>query len=318
MRRNAVTAFGGKVRVEPEFLSLAYGEPCLGFARWFDAGTAYALEHEGPTWRERFLRSNAQAFVYRAAPRADEVPSVLLGVLGPGEDRFARPYPFAVMTEIREPQGADVASLAVAGERFLASASAVCEEGRSARRASDIVARAQELVPPTREEHERAERDFADWQKQEGICASLWARLFTSGAAGAEICLRELVAARDARRSNGRPRAVRLPLGGGGAAATAFWIHVVRAVGRSLDGGFGAFWAVDEAAGTVLIELGALAPQSFAEIWSRDERDAQVLDLGIPDHHAVEALPAMDAAIADIVADPRSRVVTLLEALTSI
>jgi hypothetical protein len=222
------------------------------------------------------------------------------------------------MTELRESAYAGRASsLPVAAERFVAEAVDVCRAAPSTKRASDILARVQELQPPDREECAAAAQDFLDWQAQEGIVATLWPRLFSSGAPGAERCLRHLIDTVVPMRTHGAIgtcRAVRLPLGGGGAAAASFWLDVVRALAQWSRTIPAVFWPAERSTGAVLIQLGEVPASSFAELWPGGTREPLVVDL-TTDLLTAPEVPPLSAEVARILVEPRARVRSFLDAL---
>jgi len=75
------------------------------------------------------------------------------------------------------------------------------------------------------------------------------------------------------------PLSLRLPLGGGGVAAAAFWIDVTRRVAKWRGTMPTAFWSFDGRAGTVLIQLGSTPATSFVELWKPDRDSDSVFDL---------------------------------------
>jgi type VI secretion system ImpM family protein len=316
MGKPVVTALG-KVRVEAEFIGHANGQPHVSFAQWLDEGVGHAVDQGGAAWRDLFRRSGPQAFLYRAPPKI-QAKSVLLGVLGPSEDSFSRPFPFAVMTDLRESSYAGGASsLPVASERFVAEAADVCRAAPATRRAADILERVQEVRPPNPQECDGAGQDFMDWQAQDGIVTKLWPLLFPSGAPGAERCFRQLIDTVVPMRTHGAIgtcRAVRLPLGGGGAVAVSFWLDVVRALAQWSRTIPAVFWPAERSTGSVLIQLGEVPASSFGELWA-GTGDPLVVDLTGPDVLTPPDVPPLSVGVARALAEPRARVRALLDAL---
>lgn len=317
MGKPVVTAFG-KVRIEAEFVGVTESALQQNFATWLDEGIGYAVDKGGVTWRDLFHDCGPQAFIYRAPSKASG-GSVLLGVLGPSEDRFGRPFPFAVMTELRESSYASRAPiLPVAAERFVAQAAELCRGAPSTRRASDPIGRAGDIQPPEMEECGLADQDFADWKARDGVLGQVWSQLFPEAPGRAEICLRTLIDAVVPVRSRaglGTCRAVRLPLGRGGAPATCFWIDVVRALAQWNRTIPAVFWPADRASGSALIQLGDVPASSFVQLWS-PLAEPTVVDLTQGgDLQSGPDVPALSAGVASALADPRGRVRGLFEAL---
>ncbi len=316
MRKLAVTALG-KIRVEAEFVGHAHDEPQTSFAQWLDEGIGHAVERGGASWRDRFQDAEPQAFIYRA-PAKTRAKSVLLGVLGPSEDRFSRPFPFAVMTDLRESSYVGSASsLPIAAERFVAEAADVCRAAPSSKRATDIRARAEGIEPPDQDECSAAAQDFMDWQSQDGIIGKLWPLLFASGASGAERCFRQLVDTVVPMRTHGAIgtcRAVRLPLGGGGASAASFWLETVRALAQWSRTIPAIFWPAERSTGSVLIQLGEVPATAFVELWS-GAGDPLVLDLTGTDRGDPIDVPPLNPEVGRLLGEPRARVRAFLDAL---
>jgi type VI secretion system ImpM family protein len=317
MGKPVVTAFG-KVRVEAEFVGVTEGPLQHDFARWLDEGIGHAMDKGGVTWRDLFQDCRPQAFIYRSPAKASG-GSILLGVLGPSEDRFGRPFPFAVMTELRESSYASKGSiLPVAAERFVVEAAELCRSAPSTRRASEPIGRAGDLRPPEMDECGLADQDFANWKAREGVLAEVWSLLFADAPVRAEACLRALIDAVVPVRSRSglaTCRAVRLPLGRGGAPATCFWLEVMRALAQWNRTIPAVFWPADRASGSALIQLGDVPSSSFVQLWSPMPEPA-VVDLTLEgDLHSGPDVPMLSAGVAGVLADPRGRARRLFEEL---
>jgi type VI secretion system protein ImpM len=316
MAKPVVTAFG-KIRGDAEFVGIAESSLQAHFAMWLDEGISHAVDKGGVAWRDLFQDCGPQAFVYRAPPKAS-AGSVLLGVLGPSEDRFGRPFPFAVVTELRESSYASLASsLPVGAERFIGEAAELCRSAPSARRASALLARAQEIRPPQMEECAVADHDFANWKVREGALAQACSLLFPGTPERAETCLRMLVDAVVPVRSRaglGTCRAIRVPLGRGGAAAACFWLDAVRALAQWNWTIPAVFWPADRATGAALIQLGDVAASSFVQLWW-PMPEPTVVDLTAGNLQTSPDVPVLSADVTIALADPRCHVRRLFEAL---
>jgi type VI secretion system ImpM family protein len=316
MGKPIVTAFG-KVRVEAEFVGAVEGPLQISFAEWLDEGVGHAVDRGGVAWRDAFQDAEPRAFLFRA-PAKVAAKSVLLGVLAPSEDRFGRPFPFAVVTELLESSYAAIAaSLPVAAERFVAEAADVCRAARSAKRASDAIHRAEALRAPSPEECARAAQDFRDWQSIDGALAAAFGRLFPAGPAAVEACFRALVDAVVPMRTRagvGTSRALRLPLGGGGAVAASFWAEVVRALAHWNRRIPALVWPSDRAAGSLLVPLGEMAPEWFMHVWGDGAPDPRIIDLSAPAPASVADAPPVPSPVARLLGEPRVEVRALLDA----
>jgi type VI secretion system ImpM family protein len=301
----SVTAFG-KVRFTTEFIGPIIGEQQISFAEWLDDGIELATERGGTAWREGFRRSGPLAFAFHAPARVaarekDASPSALLGVIDPSEDGLDRPFPFCVITELRDATfAAGTTALPVAAERFIADASRVCALARTVTSPSVLLEEAERQTPPHLGECVQAAEDLQHWVRQEGVLGKIWPRLFPrDGASGASRALRLLVDSVLPMRVRGAlatGRSVRLPLGEGGVAAATFWVDVVRVLAGEPESFPIAFWPADRADGELVVCLGDASPSLFAQLWAFRLKDPRVVD-----------------ASSEVRLDPRQRVLDELD-----
>ncbi len=266
------------------------GEQQISFAEWLDGGIEHAEEARGTSWRDGFAQSGPLAFLFHppakvlARTRAPS-SSVLLGVVSPSADSLGRPFPFSVLTEVRDAAyGAGGVALPVAAERFIADAADVCALATTVSSPSVLLEEAERQIPPQLEECAQAAEDLRAWTREEGSLAKLWPLLFPrDGVAGASRALRAVVDSVLPMRAHGRiatGRSIRLPLGYGGAAAATFWIDIVRVLAGWSDSFPAAFWPADRAAGELVVCLGDASAPLFAQLWAGHSADSRVVDVG--------------------------------------
>ncbi len=314
----AVTAYG-RLPFASGYVGNVSTDLQTAFARWLDEGIAIAMDKGGMPWREAFQRSEVQAFTFSAPARA-KTNAILLGVLAPSEDVYGRPFPFCVVTEIRESAYTTTAgALPVAAERFIAEASEVCAVARTARSFPVVLAEAERRQAPSFREYAQAAQDLAEWSNQSGVLEKLWASLFPSeGSAGAARTLGalvETVVPMKSRAGVGTSRSVRLPLGRGGAAAAAFWIEVIRALAGWTRTVPSTFWPANIADGEVLICLDEVPSTAFAQLWTLRTADPLVVDARHGSVGDIEEHRTTFAEIRKLVATPEARVSDLFALL---
>ncbi len=285
------------------------------FAQWVQEGIVYAMDRGGLEWRSGFARSDAVAFVFRAPTKA-KTNSALVGVLAPSEDRFGRPFPFGVMTQMREATYAVAgAALPVAAERFVAEARGLCALAWTESSGSRLASLAERQAFPDYGECTQAECDLRAWELEKGIVRKAWAVLFPEGGAkeaGRVLhALAETVVPMRGHGAVGTRRVLRVPLGSGGAAATSFWMEVVRALAGWTKAVPAAFWPADRADGDALLCLDDVQPAVFGQLWLSQPTEPLVFDVRAPGHAASDGmdmaevdrvLDREDATMADLVA----------------
>ena len=312
-----VTAYG-RVRFSANYVGSISTDLQRAFARWLEEGVALAMDRGGMPWREAFQRSGPLAFTYRAPAKA-KTTSLLLGVLAPSEDQYGRPFPFCVVTEMRESAYvAGAGALPVAAERFIAEASEVCSLARTASFPA-VLAEAERRAAPSFGECAQAAQDLQDWALQHDVLEKLWASLFpgegVEGAFRAFRVLVETVVPMKTHGAIGTCRSLRLPLGRGGAAATAFWVEVVRALAGWTRTFPAAFWPADRADGEALVCLEELAPTTFTQLWAMRLPDPLVIDVTSEPASGVEEHGKALSEIGRLLKSPRTRLYDLLDAL---
>ncbi len=278
----AIVAAYGRVPFSGEYLGSVESELQGVLARWLSDGVASAMDRGGMDWREAFQRSRPQAFTFRM-PAGAKSSSLLLGVIAASEDKFGRPFPLCVFTEMRESAHvAAAAALPVAAERFLAEGVEVCSFARATSTVSGILAEAEARRPPRFGECAQAAPDRGDWSFRKGTMEKLWASLFPAERAlGATRALRALVETIVPMKTRGEirtSRSVRLPLGQGGGAATAFWVEAIRALAGWTRTFPSTFWPADQAGGDAIVCLDEAPPSLFGQLWELRLPDPLVVD----------------------------------------
>lgn len=201
----------GKITGEPEFLRS--GSPLDG---WLYAGFEAAFERWGEDWRGVFRAGSAFAFLW----------GDFCGIVAPSRDSVGRDYPLAICAPI---VGGTHPAVLLASRGFLENASALLRDARSTRMTRDELAwLLSGLRVPTDDDVRDAALEYEHWlrttQAREG-----WAPMVPSG-------LLEVQMAKEGG-------VMRVPIGGGGAAAAALWLDVIeRTIGRP----GASFWSADE------------------------------------------------------------------------
>ncbi|WP_394821786.1 type VI secretion system-associated protein TagF [Pendulispora albinea] len=268
----------GKLRSGPEYMgTLSLDEQ--DFSEWLDRATGYAYMEGKEKWQRGYETGTTHAFLFRPRDRREKL---ITGVFAPSIDSVGRTYPLMMVTTLREDiLGSGLPYLPVAGERFFVHAGEAVREARTAASLTPAISVASTLEAPNGPQIDNIKNDFANWQTIRGQLPRLWEALFPSrGPDSALRVLEALVHAGHAlrRADSDERRYVRLPLGTGGAAATAFWLRTLACTMGTEAAITVAAWSL-EPHGSLMVALGSEPPADFwLRLWLVECRDSLLID----------------------------------------
>jgi type VI secretion system protein ImpM len=269
-RRNALPAVFalGKFPGEPEFLRADGGAAVGGLETWIDDAVAFAHQHRGAAWREAFPGAGPLAMMWH--PERDrESDELLCGVIAPSRDAVGRDYPLVLVARFSEALVARMPQLTplIFGDFLDAAYATIQEVGSGMMRSAELQARVGAIALPAEREVAVAEADYASWCRKTTVGAA-WSVIFggSTSLGSADRALGSLVALFSEIEHPGTraATAIRLPLGGGGAAAAALWLDIVHRLGRGSRASPSAFWGAE--GGDLLLTFGRVR-SVLAELW---------------------------------------------------
>ncbi len=275
----AVGAYG-KVPQMGDFVRVGC-KPMPAFEQWLEAGMAAGEKKHGATWPAVYGAGAIHAFAFRPAAAARD-GSVLVGVLKPSHDSVGRKFPLVVFAQLPEQRVAALPHLLplLLGD-FLEAATVAAMDVDGVTSASQYQERIQRIAPPVLD-GDRASYEYDAWARGTYVSGA-WSAIYGDSESEAPLLalklIREAIGPFIDQENPTTPLSVRLPLGGGGVAAAAFWIDVVRRVAKWRGTMPTSFWSFDGRDGAILIQLGSTPPSSLAELWKPDPDSDSVCDL---------------------------------------
>jgi type VI secretion system ImpM family protein len=269
----------GKFAGEPEYLRADGGEALVALETWIDEAVAYAHQHRGASWPTAFPAAGPLAMVWHPG-RSRESDELLCGVIAPSRDAVGRDYPLVIAARFSEAFVAKTPQLTplIFGD-FLDAAYATIAEVRSGTMKSpEVRARVRTIALPTERDVSLAETDYASWCRKTTV-GGAWSVIFagSTSLACADRALTSLAArfAEVRQAGSSADLVIRLPLGGGGAAAAALWLDIAHRLGRGSRSPPSAFWSAD--GGDLLLAFGRVR-SVLAELWCPTQTSLDVLN----------------------------------------
>jgi type VI secretion system ImpM family protein len=310
-----VGAFG-KIPHMGDFVRVrANAEPVTSFHSWIEQGMAYGDAKRGQAWSQVYSAGQIHAFMYRV-PRTAKSPAVLTGIVKPSNDAVGRKFPLVVFSPVLEKVvagGPHLMPLALGD--FLERATDVVLEAERMTSQQQLEARVSTVSPPQFDQAAHTTREYENWTRMTYV-PNAWLAIYGEANSSRPIhaihTIVEALGPFRGQESPTTPLSIRLPLGVGGGAAAAFWIDIVRRVGRWRTTIPTCFWSFDGQSGTILIQLGDTPASSLAELWSPDAQSDYVCDLtsaasidrarflGRIPPHVAQRLDRNDTLVADL------------------
>jgi type VI secretion system protein ImpM len=168
---------------------------------------------------------------------------------------------------------------------FYDSAATLLFEADAVTGPADMQAALRRLSPPQLATADGHAREYEAWAAATPL-ANAWGVIF-GGAGGVSAphaihTISESVGPFRGEESPSTKLGLRLPLGGGGVAAGAFWVDVVRRLARSPAEVRTCFWSFDGMSGSAIVQLGDTPGSTLTELWSPDANSEYLCDLTTP------------------------------------
>jgi type VI secretion system protein ImpM len=277
----AIGAFG-KIPQMGDFVR-AGGRLIPSFEKWLEEGMAGGEKRHREAWPRLYAAGMTCAFTFRP-PAPEKDGSVLMGVLKPSRDSVGRKFPLVLFGRYPEKQAAAAPHLLpLLFEPFAIAAKRAMQEGEKATSASDFQKHLDPLHAPL-PGLDHVEGRYDIWSYGTSLNA-FWLMIYGDEQSLAPLhalkSIREAVAPFSHQENSTTQVGVRLPLGGGGIAAAAFWLDVIRRIAHWRSTTPTCFWSLEGPAPSILIQLGATPPSSLAELWSPDSDSQCICDLTV-------------------------------------
>lgn len=295
----------GKVPNVGDFIRFHADHPSvIALEAWVTDGMGFA-HTKRRTWAGDFGRGSARAFVYRPPAKVQQ-DTVVIGVIRPSHDAVGRLFPlmFGATNDAAPFATAPHLMPLLLGD-FLEYAGYASLRADSIKQPSELESHVTSLSPPVFDAR-AAQAEYAMFSQQTTVGTALSAVFGPAWTSRAPHALHTILQALEPVRGREPPDtrlSLRLPLGGAGTAAVAFWIDVVRAAARWQRTVPSFFWDTD--GGALLLQLGDTPPASLAELWSPDENADLTCDLvtansTVDPNRVLSSLPhAVAAALYD-------------------
>jgi type VI secretion system ImpM family protein len=310
----------GKVPRMGDFVRVrANTEPTASFEGWIQEAVAYGEAKRTHQWPTIYGQGAIHAFVFRP-PAKTKPTSVLAGVFRPSVDAVNRRFPLVIgasLDAVTVAPGPHLLPL-VLGDFF--------EETTQALMGLDVCASLQEfearvtvVQPPRLDSAPARSREYEGWAMSTPQWMA-WGTVYGQAESRQAIhAIQTIIDCFSTLRGvepPTTPLSVRVPLGGGGVAAAAFWIDVVRRIARWRSTVPTFFLHFDGYKGWMLVQLGDTPHSSLLELFAPDPGSDHVCDLmGNATFDPDRILARMPPAIAQVLADPSRPVGDLLNAL---
>lgn len=313
----------GKLPSSGDFLRGGiFGEPAAEFERWVEEGLQQATSRV-VDWPAAFDGGAIYAFVYRSQ-EASPISSLLCGLICPSHDAVGRRYPLALFTQVPELLfgGAPHLLPLLLGDFFQLGGELLLASGGL--KAQEFFEAVRLLPAPRLTSLGKYGAEYHHWAQ-----TTLWGEPFQVTYAQAigpntvfalDSIAQCAATVRQQERSASQ-LSLRLPLGGGGSAAVAFWVDLVRRLAGWKKSVPSLFWSPREQQGQLMLQLGLTPPWSLGELWAPSPRNEYVCDLIEPSRYyqgssAEQVFPRLPATLQYCLNRPEISVEQLLSAAT--
>jgi type VI secretion system protein ImpM len=312
----------GKLPAFGDFVGVrATTELALGFQQWLGSALDWAEQRQLPGWPAEFDGLPPAAFTFR--PRLP-CPGVLAGVLRASRDAVGRRFPFAVFAGVPDDVARSSAHLLpLAMSAFVDRATTALPALERATSVAELEEALSGLHPIGIDDH--VEAAYEAWTRATRA-ADLWRSLYRAeDGAGARYAVQMIhgALAPFAQAPEARTDlAVRLPLGGEPARATAFWIDLAQRLGGVPRATPTALFypAPTTPSRALLLLLGESHPSALAEATVGAGESELVCDLTAPapDPESVRRLPVLGSALCGEISSAEATLRDVLDAAGAI
>ena len=307
----------GKTPFGADFLFSGPIDPDVqAFRAWLEDAVGWASVHQPQLWPTALHDNRVFGFVFRGPSG-----NMLVGALKPSVDAVGRHFPISVYVSAASSTLHDKPQILPLsfGDVLQYAADAVLTAHVQQAVLGLEVALNQGSVVLSNVDTDASE--YAAWRETTPLVTAFDAISGASGRGSAAQILHTICEAIGPFRGQETPKtplSVRVPLGGSGAGAAAFWIDVVRHAAGWRRTVPSVFWSFQGGSGEALVQLGDVHPSSLSELWLPDPESAVVCDLTrVSTTDSARFLPLLRPAVAAALTRPDARVIDLMTALQS-
>lgn len=302
----------GKLPWAGDFLQEGHPPGKEALLDWLERGISVGA-NRGNDWRQEFEEGVQKGFLFPASP-----DTVLAGVLTSSWDAVGRRFPFVVYTAL-DNEGILAAPHAAplllgpflhgAGEEVL----------RLQGEPAELSAALARLEGPDLSSLTAHQDGYAAWTRGELIAnagAAIFGENWLDSFAYALYITWEAIRPFRGQESPPTPLSIRFPLGAGLAGAATFWIQVVRLCAGWRKTTPLCIWSFEPERPSLTVQLGAVSPQTFADVWQRAPDNEDLCDLMEPKSTGLAMLTTVRPDLATILRHPHATVEQLLSAFS--
>jgi len=306
-----VAAFG-KLPWAGDFLQEGHPPGKEVLLDWLERGIAVGA-NRGNGWRQEFEEGVQKGFLFPASS-----DTLLAGVLASSSDTVGRRFPFVVYTAF-DSESITLAPHAVplllgpflhgAGEQVL----------RLQHEQSELSAAIAQLDVPNFGALSAHQDGYTAWTQGEKIAsagAAIFGADWLDSFAYALYMTWEAIRPFRGQESPPTPLSVRYPLGAGLAGAATFWLQVVRLCAGWKKTTPLCIWSFEPERPWLTVQLGAVSPQTFADVWQRTPASEDLCNLMEPKSTGLAMLTTVRPDLANILRHPDATVDQLLSAFS--
>ena len=284
------------------------------FRAWLEEGVSWAAARQPNLWQVASEDRRVFGFLFRAPSG-----NVLVGAVRPSTDAVGRNFPISAYVELPDVGLSDkpqVLPLAL-GDLWQHAADAILTDNVLAAVSDLEAALVSGSLAPLSTLTDDA-RQYADWARATHLSLALEA-VFGSNARACAIqavhTIHEAILPFRGREQPKTPLSVRVPLGGSGAGAAAFWVDVVRHTAGWKNTVPSFFWSFQDGRGEAIVQLGDVPASSLSALWLADPNSEHMCDLThLVPSDGTRFLPLLPPAVAAALTREDARVIDLLNA----
>jgi type VI secretion system protein ImpM len=276
----AVFAFGKVPRAGDFVRTRGAGDVGAALEEWVTTGLERA-EGRGH-FADAFAHGAIHAFVFRTT----RAPGLVAGVVRPSRDAVGRRFPFVVAASVEVGGlGSHPHLLPLLLGDFLEGAAELALAAETLGGSADLERAIGAVRPPRFDHADAVFREYDGWLRTTAA-ATAWGAIYGDtaawSAAHAIHTIEESVAPIRGHEPSTTTLGLRLPLGGAGSAAVAFWLDLVRAAAhwRATVPSF--FWSTEPSRGSLVLQLGETPASTFEQLWLPDPDSDHLCDLTQP------------------------------------
>lgn len=302
----------GKLPWAGDFLQHGHPPGKEALLDWLERGIAVGA-NRGSGWRQEFEEGVQKGFLFPASS-----DTLLAGVLASSWDAVGRRFPFVVYTAF-DSESIMLAPHAVplllgpflhgAGEEVL----------RLQSEQAELSTALAHLEVPDLSNLSAHQDGYTAWTQGETIAnagAAIFGEDWLDPFAYALYITWEAIRPFRGQESPPTPLSIRFPLGAGLAGAATFWIQVVRLCAGWRTTNPLCIWSFEPERPWLTVQLGAVSPQTFADVWQRAPDREDLCDLMEPKSTGLAMLTTVRPDLSNVLRQPDATVDQLLSAFS--